>query len=132
MNYRSACATGLLLAGLAGAGAAGEADVLVVEAWRAADGSYRLGVTVRHDDSGGEHYADRWEVLSADGELLATRVLAHPHDSEQPFTRSLSGVRVPASVGAVVIRAHDSVHGYGGAERRLPLEAAEHVRVPAD
>ena len=87
---------------------------------------------MRHDDSGWEHYADRWEVLKPDGEVLATRVLAHPHETEQPFTRSLSRVRIPASVTEVVVRAHDSVHGFGGAELRVPLGESDHVRVPAD
>jgi hypothetical protein len=41
-------------------------------------------VTVRHADEGWEHYADCWEVLTLDGEVLATRELAHPHDNEQP------------------------------------------------
>jgi hypothetical protein len=42
------------------------------------------------------------------------RTLHHPHVEEQPFTRSLSGVRVPAGVDQVSVRARDSVHGYGG------------------
>jgi hypothetical protein len=33
---------------------------------------------------------------------------------EQPFTRSLSGVRISATVSEVTVRAHDSVHAYGG------------------
>jgi hypothetical protein len=48
--------------------------------------------------------------------VLGTRTLLHPHETEQPFTRSLSGVEVSADVAAVTIRAHDSVHGYGGPE----------------
>ena len=133
MNTGANAAAAMLLSGLVHATAlAGEADVIGVEAWRAADGEYRVAVTMRHADSGWEHYADRWEVLTADGELLATRVLAHPHETEQPFTRSLSGVRIPASVTEVRIRARDSLHGFGGAELRLPLTGAEHARVPAD
>lgn len=101
---------------------AGEADVISVDITRAGDGTLRFDVTVRHADSGWDHYADRWEVLGPDGEVLATRTLAHPHVGEQPFTRSLSGVKVPEGVGRVTLRAHDSVHGYGGASvaRDLP------------
>ncbi|MDX1708156.1 MAG: hypothetical protein R3274_06115 [Desulfobacterales bacterium] len=37
-----------------------------------------------------------------------------PPENEQPFTRSLSGVKIPAGITTVSIRAHDSGHGYGG------------------
>ena len=85
----------------------------VVDA-RATDnqGSFRFDVTLRHDDAGWDHYADGWEVLSPAGDILGKRVLAHPHVNEQPFTRSLSGVKIPQGISTVSIRAHDSVHGY--------------------
>ncbi len=116
---RALAATGLaaLLAVAAPASAdAGEADVEGAGILPTGDGRYRVEVTVRHADTGWEHYADRWEVLTPDGRLLATRVLVHPHVDEQPFTRSLSGVEIPADVSRVVVRAHDKVHGYGGRE----------------
>ncbi len=93
---------------------AGQADVVAVEAHKASDGAWRFDVTVRHDDSGWEHYADRWEVLGPDGAVLGTRVLLHPHVGEQPFTRSLGGVAIPAEVRRVRLRARDSVHELGG------------------
>jgi hypothetical protein len=98
------------------AGIAGEADVLGVELSCDPGSVCRFDVTVRHDDQGWEHYANRWEILSPDGEVLATRVLAHPHDHEQPFTRSLSNVKLPADLAGVTVRAHDLIHGYGGRE----------------
>jgi hypothetical protein len=100
---------------------AGEADVVGVEARQSADGTWRFDVTVRHADEGWDHYADRWEVVAPDGTVLGVRELAHPHVTEQPFTRSLGGVAVPDGVGRVTVRARDSVHGYGGAERSLEL-----------
>ena len=100
---------------------AGEADVLNAEAQRSADGAFRFSVTLRHDDTGWGHYADRWEVLAPDGTLLAQRVLLHPHVGEQPFTRSLSGVEIPPAITEVIIRGGDSQHGFGGAELRLAL-----------
>ena len=78
-------------------------------------------VTVRHDDEGWGHYANGWEVLAPDGTVLATRVLRHPHVREQPFTRELRGVAVPAGLASVRIRARDSVHGFGGREAVVPL-----------
>ena len=100
---------------------AGEADVVGVKASAGKDGTWSFSVTVRHDDEGWDHYADRWEVLGPDGEVLATRVLYHPHVEEQPFTRSLGGVKIPKGVKEVVIRAHDLVHGYGGEEAMVTL-----------
>ncbi len=100
---------------------AGEADVVGVKVTRTTAQVYRFEVTVRHGDTGWEHYADKWEVLAPEAELLGSRVLLHPHEAEQPFTRSLSGVRVPAGVEAVTIRAHDKVHGYGGKAMRVDL-----------
>jgi hypothetical protein len=93
---------------------AGEADVVKVKLTPAGDRIYRLDVTVRHDDTGWDHYADRWEVLAPDGTILGTRTLLHPHVDEQPFTRSLTGLAIPETIGEVTVRAHDSVHAYGG------------------
>jgi len=81
-------------------------------------------VTVKHQDKGWDHYANRWEVLTPDGDVIATRTLLHPHVNEQPFMRSLSHVKIPEGVKKVVVRAHDSVHGYGGktVTVRIPTE----------
>lgn len=100
---------------------AGEADVVAAKAVQEVDGTWRFDVTVRHADEGWAHYADAWEVLAPDGTVLATRTLFHPHVGEQPFTRSLSGVRIPAGLRGVHLRARDSVHGYGGAELKVSL-----------
>lgn len=60
-------------------------------------------------------------MAAPDGTVPGTRVLLHPHEDEQPFTRSPPGVSVPAGVDRVTVRAHDLVHGYGGAEMLVPL-----------
>ena len=101
---------------------AGQADVLKVDIRPAAEvGRFDLDVTLRHADSGWDHYANRWEVVAPDGRVIATRVLAHPHVHEQPFTRGLSGVRIPAEFTWVRLRGHDLVHGYGGREVTLSV-----------
>ena len=100
---------------------AGKADVMDASASIAADGSYTFSVTVKSDDTGWEKYADRWEVVAADGTVLGVRVLAHPHEDEQPFTREQSGIKVPAGVTTVTIRAHDKVEGFGGKEMTITL-----------
>ena len=99
---------------------AGEADVLEVEA-RAAGGGWSFDVTVRHADTGWEHYADAWRVVGPDGTVYGTRVLVHPHVNEQPFTRSLGGVKIPEEIQTVTIEAHDSVHEWGGAVIEVTL-----------
>lgn len=73
---------------------------------------YHFDVTLRHADTGWQHYANVWEVVSKDGQTVyGKRTLWHPHVNEQPFTRSLGGVRIPADVRRVWIRAGDTVHG---------------------
>lgn len=110
----------LMLAGSAMA-FAGEADVIAVDASKDGAQRYSFGVTVRHADEGWEHYADAWDVVAPDGTVLGTRTLYHPHVGEQPFTRALSGVQVPAGITEVIVRAHDKVHGLGGKEFRVKL-----------
>jgi hypothetical protein len=114
MDFRSFV---LLVAGLAclcvDAGA-GEADVVEVVVSANDRGGYDFAVTVTHGDTGWKHYADRWDILDGDGKILGTRTLHHPHVNEQPFTRSLFGVKIPDHVREVTVRAGDSVHEYGG------------------
>ena len=95
------------------AATAGEVEIVKAEANKGQGGGWRFSVTLRHADTGWDHHADAWEVLAPDGTVLGTRVLLHPHVSEQPFTRSLAGVRVPDGISRVMIRAHDKVHGTG-------------------
>ena len=101
---------------------AGPADVLNAKAVCSQESVCNFTVTVKHEDSGWDHYANQWEVLTLEGEVLGERVLLHPHVHEQPFTRSLSGVSISSSIKAVKIRARDSVHGYGGREMIVELE----------
>ena len=101
-----------------------EADVLSATLTQTAPGVYRVTVEVAHADTGWDHYADRWQVFDGEGNLLATRELAHPHVNEQPFSRALSGVRIPAGVTQVTIRARDSVHGLGGKEVTVLVPAS--------
>ncbi len=114
-----ACVVGFALA--AQPALAGKADVVQARALPTANNTWRFDVTVRHEDSGWDHYADRYEILSMKGRVLATRVLAHPHVNEQPFTRSLYNVQIPKGIKRIRIRAHDSRHGYGGKEIVLTL-----------
>lgn len=104
-------------------GNAGDVSVLATEFRPAGAGSWQVSATLEHGDTGWEHYADAWRVVSADGTVYGTRVLHHPHETEQPFTRSLTGVAVPDGLAEVVLRAKDSVHEYGGTEMTVTLPA---------
>ena len=77
--------------------------------------SWRFDVTLRHADTGWNHYADGWGVYLENGTELGYRFLAHPHVNEQPFIRSLGSVKIPAGTGWVKIVPHDLVHGDGKA-----------------
>jgi hypothetical protein len=74
--------------------------------------SWVFHVTLKHADTGWDHYADGWRVVAEDGTELGKRTLYHPHVNEQPFTRSLADVNIPANTAAVYIEAHDKVHGW--------------------
>lgn len=88
---------------------------------QAANGTWRFDVTISHEDTGWNHYADAWRVLDMDGKELGIRQLAHPHMHEQPFTRSLSGVRIPEGVDHVQIQARDKPGGWNKETRIVRL-----------
>jgi len=88
------------------------ADVLSVQV-SGEPGAYQFAVEISSPDTGCEQYADWWEVISEDGELLYRRILLHSHVNEQPFTRSGGPVDI-AMETTVYIRAHMNTSGYGG------------------
>ena len=90
------------------------AQVVNVQTVKSSNDSYCFDVTVRHNDTGWDHYADAWKVSDLKGNTLATRVLAHPHVSEQPFTRSKCGIKIPNNISKVVVQAKCNKHGFGG------------------
>ena len=89
------------------------ANEAVIEAVKVSkqNGGYTFGVRILHEDSGWDHYVNKYEVLNADKKVIATRTLWHPHEHEQPFTRSLAGVKTKDEK-FVYVRANDSVNGY--------------------
>lgn len=107
---------------LVSAAAAEEPKIDNVVARQASDGSWRFDVTISHPDTGWDHYADGWRILDMAGNELGMRVLAHPHVEEQPFTRSLSGVRIPEGTREVQVQARDKPGGWnsGTTVVRLP------------
>ncbi len=100
---------------------ANEVDVVDVKT-KCFNGDCTFYVTLKHQDKDWDHFANRWEVLTLDGKVIATRTLLHPHVNEQPFMRSLSHVKIPDELKKVTIRAHDSVHGYGGKTLEIEID----------
>lgn len=110
---------------------AADADVQFVRAELTGENTWRFSVTVAHPDTGWEDYADGWDVVLPDGTVVLpdpdvpfTRLLLHPHENEQPFTRSQSGIVIPSDVTTVTVRAHDLVDGFGGQEVVVDLTQA--------
>ncbi len=95
-------------------------------------GEYNFSVTVSSPDQGCSQYADWWEIVSQDGELIYRRILLHGHVDEQPFTRSGGPVSIAADT-IVLVRAHMHPGGYGGTALKGSLEQGfEQVELSAD
>ena len=99
------------------------ADILFVKARQESEDIWHFTVTVEHPDTGWEDYADGWDVVLPDGSVVKpdpdspfTRLLLHPHETEQPFTRSQGGIVIAPGITFVTVRAHDLVDGFGGRE----------------
>lgn len=96
-------------------------DVVAVEADQDADGSWTFLVTLSSPYDTPERYADAWRVAGPDGEVYGVRELTHDHQSEQPFTRSQSGIVIPDGVTEVLVEGRDQVSGWGGKSIRFEL-----------
>jgi hypothetical protein len=96
--------------------ASARADLVSVEAL-GGPRFYRLKVTISSPDTGCNQYANWWEVVSADGDLLYRRILRHSHVDEQPFAR-IGGPLELQPDQVVWIRAHMHPGGYGGKAAR--------------
>ena len=98
------------------------AQVRYVAARETEDGVWTFEVTVEHNDQGWDHYANLWQVVHPEtNEVYGERELAHPHDNEQPFTRSQRGIRIPDGQTSVLVRARCDEHGWGGQEILVDL-----------
>jgi hypothetical protein len=116
MNNRSVVMKPIIVILLLLSSASFANEVRIVDVKVECPGSCTFAVTLEHNDQGWHHYANQWDVMTLDDELLGSRVLYHPHENEQPFTRSLSGVMIPEGMRQVKIRAKDSEHGYSQQE----------------
>ncbi|QYH34530.1 hypothetical protein [Salinibacterium sp. M195] len=89
-------------------------DVEHVEVSESGTNTFDFAVTISSAYDTPEQYADGWRVLSPDGAVLGEHTLTHDHASEQPFTRTQSGVEIPEGIAEVTIEGRDQTNGYGG------------------
>ncbi|MDH5520542.1 MAG: hypothetical protein OEZ14_08415, partial [Acidimicrobiia bacterium] len=97
-------------------------DVVGVEAVHDGDGSWTFHVTLSSPYDSPERYADAWRIVGPDGTVLGERILTHDHAAEQPFTRSQSGIEIPADVTTVTVEGRDQVSGWGGATMDVTVQ----------
>jgi hypothetical protein len=125
-RWRLALPVALWLAGGAAVGQGNQAqrfpDVVAVDVRAAGAEVFDFDVTVSSPYDTPARYADGFRVTTPSGGVLGERQLRHDHQTEQPFTRDLHGVRVPAALRTVIVQARDRQHGYGGrsVQVRLP------------
>ena len=113
---------GMLIMSSSALSFANKVEVVNVVAQQSADKTWRFDVSLKHKDEGWDHYANEWQVIGPDNKIYGTRTLYHPHVNEQPFTRSLSGVKIPDTVKTVRIIAKDTVHGLSNKAGKLNLD----------
>lgn len=97
-------------------------DVVAVEVRPSGPDQFDFDVTVSSPYDTPKRYADGFRVYASGNRVLGERKLLHDHQNEQPFTRELRSIRVPAGIKRVFVQARDLKHGYGGkvAEVTLP------------
>jgi hypothetical protein len=112
----------MLMIGMMFSGLSRAADPEIVKAVaEKSNAGWTFHVTLKHPDTGWSHYADGWRVVSEDGKELGMRVLYHPHEQEQPFTRSLTQVKIPASLSYVYVEARCKKTGWGKQRYKVNL-----------
>lgn len=95
-------------------------DVIDVTVERSGD-TVTFAVTISSPYDSPERYADGWRIAGPDGTVYGEHTLAHDHADEQPFTRTQTGVRIPATVREVTVEGRDTQYGYGGATVTVSL-----------
>ncbi|MEO0536727.1 MAG: hypothetical protein AAF215_23055 [Cyanobacteria bacterium P01_A01_bin.123] len=88
------------------------ATVTAVEVTAGEPEAYTFVITIESPDTGCDQFANWWEVLDEEGNLIFRRILVHSHVDEQPFSRPGGAVAVQPDQ-PLLVRAHMYPHGYG-------------------
>lgn len=96
-------------------------DVLSAKVTARGAQTFDFDVTVSSPYDTPQRYADAFRVMGKDHKVFGERILFHDHAGEQPFTRDLYGVKIPAGVRTVIIQARDQRFGYGGKSLEVAL-----------
>ena len=121
-------ALALLVSGIPMAAFADDVEIVHARFRQSAPAQWSVDVTLRHADAGWDHYADAWRIVTTDGAVAGTRTLYHPHENEQPFTRSLGGVAIAPGTTTVYVEAHDKVHGWSPLRLQVNLDQSKGER----
>jgi hypothetical protein len=89
-------------------------DVLAVELRPRGDRVFDVAVTISSPYDTPQRYADGWRVLDPQGNVLGTHMLMHDHAAEQPFTRTQTGLHIPAATTTITVEGRDQANGFGG------------------
>ena len=96
-------------------------DVVDVRIAPAGGERFSFQVTISSPYDTPTRYADGFHIRGLDGAVYGERRLLHDHAGEQPFTRALDDVSIPAGVRSVVVQARDQKYGYGGDSMTVDL-----------
>lgn len=80
-----------------------------------------IAVTIQHDDSGWDHFADGFEVQAPDGTRLGYRELTRPNVGQRTQDVDMTGLKLPEGIGYVLIRTRCSLVGWAAEPVRLDL-----------
>lgn len=96
-------------------------DVIDVRVHARSDSRFDFDATISSAYDTPQRYADAFRVMSTEGVQFGERNLFHDHANQQPFTRDLYGVAIPAGIKTVVIQARDKHNDYGGKTLQVTL-----------
>ncbi|MDQ2778454.1 MAG: hypothetical protein M3Y32_02720 [Pseudomonadota bacterium] len=89
-------------------------DVLGAEVRASGADRFDFDVRIASPYDSPTRYGDGLRVQGAGGVVYGVRKLVHDHADEQPFTRDLYGVKIPAGVTSVTVQGRDQHSGWGG------------------
>lgn len=85
------------------------------------DGRWKITVTMSHEDTGWDHYAKGFELLTPDKKRVAYGEETRPHVGKKSFDTTLTGITLPPGIPYLLIRTRCSLVGWASETERLDL-----------